>query len=210
MNDRDLQDRKRASAARRVAGAVIIALSLVFIYRALRFFSFSPEALGKYFPFKWIIMGHVAGGALALLLGPFQLSRSFRVEYRRAHRVMGRVYVSAVLAGAVCALILATTTAPALGWAYALSLHMLASVWGASALLAWRAAVQRRFKQHEEWADRSYIATVAFVAQSLSLELPFVAGLGTFAEVAATLIWFSWTAPMFAYDYLRLSRQRAV
>ena len=47
MNDRDLQNRRRASAVRRVAGAVIMALSLVFIYRALRFFSFSPEALGK-------------------------------------------------------------------------------------------------------------------------------------------------------------------
>jgi hypothetical protein len=210
MSNSDLQARGGASAARRVVGAVIVVLSLLFIYRALRFFSFSPEVLGKYFPFKWIIMGHVAGGLLALLLGPLQLSRTFRARYRRVHRVIGRVYVSAVGVGALCALILASTTAPAVGWAYALSLHMLASVWGVSALLAWRTAVHRRFGQHEEWADRSYIATVAFVAQSLLLEIPLIAGLGSFAEVSTTIIWSSWTVPMFVYDCLRGSRQRSV
>jgi hypothetical protein len=52
-------------------------------------------------------------------------------------------------------------------------------------------------------AVRSYIATVAFVAQSLSFELPFVARLGTLAETAGTIIWFSWTVPMLLYDYAR-------
>ena len=209
MTDKHLQSRRWASVARRLVGAVIVALSLLFIYRALRFFSFSPEVLGKYFPFKWVIMGHIAGGLLALLAGPLQLSRTFRGKYRRAHRVIGRVYISAVVIGAVCALILASTTALVVGWAYALSLHMLASVWGVSALLAWRTAVRRRFKQHEEWADRSYIATVAFVAQSMSFEIPWIAGLGSFAEVSTTIIWMSWTVPMFVYDCLRGSRQRA-
>jgi Predicted membrane protein (DUF2306) len=68
--------------------------------------------------------------------------------------------------------------------------------------------VQKRFKQHEEWATRSYIATVAFVAQALSFELPFVAQLGPFAETAGTLIWLSWTVPMVAYDWVRALRQR--
>ena len=196
-------------AIQRTVGALILALSLYFIYHSLRLFSFDPKTLGKYYSFKWIIMGHVAGGSLALLTGPFQLWAAFRTRYRRAHRVMGRVYVAATTIGAVCALILATTTAPTVNWPYALSLHMLASVWLASGLLAWRTAVQKRFKQHEEWATRSYIATVAFVAQALSIELPFVAGLGPFAETAATLIWFSWTVPMVAYDWLRAVRARA-
>ena len=194
---------------RLAAGSITLAISLYFIGHSLRFFSFDPSVLGKYFSFKWIIMGHVAGGALALLTGPFQLWAAFRNRYRRTHRVMGRVYVSATSVGALCALVLATTTAPIVNWPYALSLHMLASVWLASGLLAWRSAVQKRFKQHEEWATRSYIATVAFVAQALSFELPFVVRLGTFAEIAGTLIWFSWTVPMLVYDYLRLRQQRA-
>ena len=51
-------------------------------------------------------------------------------------------------------------------------------------------------------------ATVAFVAQALAFELPFVAQLGPFAETAGTLIWFSWTVPMVAYDWLRAIRAR--
>jgi hypothetical protein len=80
---------------------------------------------------------------------------------------------------------------------------MLASVWLASVLFAWRTAVHKRFKEHAVWAVRSYIATVAFVAQSLWFELPFVARLGTLAETAGTIIWFSWTVPMLLYDYAR-------
>ena len=193
---------------RLTTGAVILALSLYFIYHSVRLFSFDPKTLGKYYAFTWIIMGHVAGGSLALLTGPFQLWTALRTRYRRAHRVMGRVYVAATSVGSVCALILATTTAPIVNWPYALSLHMLASVWLASGLLVWRTAVQKRFRQHEEWAIRSYIATVAFVAQALAFELPFVAQLGPFAETAGTLIWFSWTVPMVAYDWLRAIRAR--
>lgn len=122
---------------------------------------------------------------------------------------MGRVYVSAVGVGAAGALVLATATAPAVNWPYALSLHVLASVWLASALLAWRTAVRKRFEQHEEWANRSYIATVAFVAQSLSFDVPFVARLGSFAEVSTTIIWLSWTLPMFAYDCARTLRRES-
>jgi uncharacterized membrane protein len=192
-----------AGALKIAAGATILAMSLYFALHSLRFFSFDRATLGKYFEFKWIIMGHVAGGMLALLTGPFQLWAAFRNRYRRAHRVMGRVYVSATCVGAVCALILATTTAPIVNWPYALSLHMLASVWLGSGLMAWRTAVSKQFKLHDEWAMRSYIATVAFVAQALSFELPFIARLGAFADTATTLIWFSWTLPMVAYDYLR-------
>lgn len=68
---------------------------------------------------------------------------------------------------------------------------MLATVWLASGLLARRTAVQKRFEQHEEWATRSHITTVAFVAQSLLLALPFVPRLGTFKKTAATIIWLS-------------------
>jgi len=188
---------------RRVVGAVIVAASLFFIAKGLRLFSFRPDALGKYFPFKWAIMGHVAGGMLALLTGPFQLSKAFRNANRRAHRVMGRIYAGGVAVGAVCALVLASTTALVVGWAYALSLHVLAGVWLTSTILAWRTAVGKRFATHEEWASRSYIATVAFVMQSLAFHLPFLSRLGSFAETSPTLIWTSWTVPMFAYACMR-------
>lgn len=186
-----------------ITGSILLLLSLVFIVQSAHFFNFTPEGLGKYLSRKWIIMGHIAGGSIALLLGPFQLWKSFRVRYWKAHRVMGRLYVSAVVVGAVCALVLASTTAIEVGWPYALSLHVLASVWLVSAILTWRTAVQKKFKLHEEWANRSYISTVAFVAQAFTMQLPVMATLGTFAEVSPTIIWCSWTIPMFVYNMVR-------
>jgi len=193
---------------RLVAWVAIILCSLVFVYRALHLLQLDPAVMKKYFPFRWILVGHIVGGMLALITGPFQLSKTFRARYRRVHRVMGRVYVSATSVGAVCAFLLASLTAPVVSWGYALSLHMLSIVWLSTGLLAWRTAVQKRFAQHEEWATRSYIATIAFVAQSLSFDLPFMTRLGTSAEMAATIIWFSWTVPTFAYACTRARRTR--
>jgi hypothetical protein len=186
----------------------VLAASLYFIQRSLHLFGSSPEALGKYFDFRWIIAGHVAGGMVALLAGPLQLWRGLRSRYLRAHRWTGRAYVAGTTLGAVCALVLASTTALQVNWPYAISLHALATVWLVTGLVAWRTAVQKRLAQHQEWAIRSYIATVAFVAQSLSFEVPFIAGLGPFEETAATIIWLSWTVPMLGYDVLRALRAR--
>lgn len=194
--------------ARAVGGAVIVAASLLFIVKATHFFSLDPKALGKYVGYGPFILGHIAGGMVALVTGPLQISQEFRRRYLRAHRVLGKVYVSATSLGAICALVLASTTARTLGSAYALSLHVLAAVWLTTGLVAWRTAVGKRLAQHEEWANRSYIATVAFVAQSLFFEIPAVARLGSFAELGGTVIWLSWTAPMFAYDCLRSLRQK--
>lgn len=185
-------------------GAIVVA-SLYFIFEALRFFSFDPQVLGKYFRLRWVIMGHITGGAIALLLGPIQLYDPFRTRYPKAHRIVGRVYVGAIAVGAACALTLASTTAPAVNWPYAVSLDALAAVWVVSTGVAWRTAVRRRFVEHREWAIRSYIATVAFVAQSLTIEIPFLRR--HFVDAAASLIWLSWTVPMFVYDCLRAMRR---
>lgn len=188
---------------RRLAAAVILVASGVFIVRALHLFSLRPEVLGKYVPVRGFLFAHIAGGIVALVTGPFQLWKASRTRYRRAHRIAGRIYVVGVVVAALGALVLASTAAPSVSWAYAISLHVLATVWIGSTLLAWRAAVRRQIGKHEAWATRSYIATVAFVAQALSFEIPFLAHLGTFAEVAGTVIWLSWTVPMFAYAVRR-------
>lgn len=203
MRDRRLSPRYLETMLRRLVAAVILIASAVFVVRAFHLFTFRPEVLGKYVPVRWFLFGHIAGGMAALVTGPFQLWRASRSRYRRAHRVAGRVYVVGVVLAASGALVLASTAAPGVSWAYAISLHVLATVWLGSTLLAWRTAVKRQIVKHEAWATRSYIATVAFVAQALSFELPLVARLGTFAEVAGTVIWLSWTVPMFAYDVRR-------
>lgn len=191
-----------------ITGVILLTLSLIFIYQSAHFFNFTPQGLGKYFSLKWVIMGHIAGGSLGLLLGPFQLWKKFRVKYWKVHRIMGRIYISAIVVGAICALVLASTTAIAVGWPYALSLHVLATVWLVSALFTFGTVLKKKMKQHKEWANRSYISTVAFIAQAFTMQLPVMATLGSFAEVSPTIIWCSWTVPLFAYECVRTIKSK--
>jgi hypothetical protein len=197
---------------RLVAKAIIVLLSAYFIVYSSRFFTLSPTVLGKYLPYAWAIWGHIAGGAVALVTGPFLFWKSFRQKYRRAHRIAGRVYVIGVLTGALGALILVSTTSLALGFAYVVSLHALGATWSVTTVLAWRMAVTKQYTLHEEWATRSYIATMAFVIQSVLYALPITqelgAKVGTAGEVLATIIWVSWTGPMVLYDIVLSFQKR--
>lgn len=186
--------------ARRGIGLIILGMSAFFIIETAKFYSLTPEALGKYFNFKWAIISHIAGGSAALLTGPFLILKYTRERSFRLHRYMGRGYVAAVLLAGISALYLASTTALTVNWVYAFSLHVLASVWIIATCLAWYLAVKRKLKLHEEWAKRSYIITIAFVAQATAMYHPLIAGLGTFAETSPTVIWTSWTVPLFLFD----------
>lgn len=195
---------------RLVGKTLIVLLSAYFIVHAAKFFSLEPAVLGKYLPYTWAILGHIAGGALALTAGPFLFWRSFRQKYRRAHRIMGRVYAVSVLTGALGALVLVSTTSLVLGLSYVVSLHALGAAWTVTTVLAWRMAVAKQFTLHEEWATRSYIVTVAFVIQSVVYSLPVTQQyLGATGEVLATIIWVSWTGPMFLYDVILSFQKRS-
>jgi hypothetical protein len=197
---------------RLVGKTIIVLLSAYFIVHAAKFFTLSPTVLGKYLPYAWAIWGHIAGGAVALVAGPFLFWKSFRQKYRRAHRIIGRIYTIGVLTGALGALILVSTTSLVLGLAYVVSLHALGATWTVTTVLAWRMAVTKQFMLHEEWATRSYIATMAFVIQSVVYTLPITqeagATLGTAGEVLATIIWVSWTGPMVLYDIILSFQKR--
>src|SRR5437764_267708 len=46
-------------------------------------------------PFRWWLLPHIAGGMLAFLLSPFQLSTTLRRRLPKVHRWLGRTYVAA-------------------------------------------------------------------------------------------------------------------
>ncbi|MBT1707303.1 DUF2306 domain-containing protein [Fulvivirgaceae bacterium PWU5] len=197
---------------RPVGKTIIVLLSAFFIVHSARFFSLSPDVLGKYLPYTWAILGHIAGGAVALVAGPFLFWKSLRQKYRRTHRIIGQAYTIGVLFAAFGALILVSTTALSLGLSYIVSLHALGATWTITTVLAWRMAVTKQFKLHEEWATRSYIVTMAFVIQSVVYMLPITQQLGAanaIGEVLATIIWVSWTGPMFLYDMILSFQKRS-
>lgn len=191
------------STVKLVAGTLLFLASAYFIWLNRKFYTLTPEALGKYLDVKWLIIGHIAGGAVALLTGPPLLWAKFRNRYLHAHRALGKVYIMAILTGGSCALYLTSTTAWSEGWAYVLSLYVLAGLWVTAAGLAWYFVRIRKMRLHEDWTKRSYIVTVAFIAQNFLMYHPLVQGLGSFAETAPSVIWFSWSVPFVLFDIYR-------
>lgn len=189
-------------------GIIVILLSLYFIYSNLHFYSLTPEALGKYVNYSVIIIAHIFCGSVALLSGPFLLWETFRNRFLKAHRLLGKFYVISVFVSAASALFLTYTTAKIINFPYVFSLQILIVVWVTCTGFAYWAVRNRKMVQHKEWMTRSYIATLAFIGQAFLFKLPFVQALGTFAEIFPSAVWFSWSIPMFAFQFYLATKQK--
>lgn len=193
--------------SRMLLGALVIGLSVYFLVTSAHFFRLTPEALGKYFELKWVLLTHVSAGAFALLTGPFLLWDRLRAASPKAHRRLGKAYLALVALSGTCAVILSFTTAYTVSWAYAFSLQIWVGVWLSASYLAYRSALRRKFKLHKEWMTRSYVVLLAFVLGALLIKLPPVQALGTLADLSPSIFWFSWAVPLYAYDLYLSSHQ---
>lgn len=117
---------------------------------------------------RWLLVPHVAAGAIALVLGPIQFSRRLREGDPARHRLLGKVYVLACL--------LAATLAPLLAWHYPAffpySVSVNAILWITSTVAAYIAARHRRIERHRRWMARSYAMAATFVIARLPLPIP--------------------------------------
>lgn len=166
------------------------------MFQALPYFGLDQEVFGRYWNFKWSLIGHISSGILALLIGPFQFWKAFRDKYLMTHRWMGRIYLSAILAGAIASTHLAWTAGLAIHWTWAFALQGLAFAWILTAGMAFIQIRRGRITQHKEWMIRSYAVTFAFVLFRFIDELESVRALGDFVERGATEIWVSWAVPL--------------
>ena len=182
---------------------VIVLLLIVFagkfvVQHALPYFGFDKEAFGRYWNFKWPLIGHISGGIVALIIGPFQFWKAFRNRYLTTHRWMGRIYLAAIVPGTVSATYLAWTSGIRVNFSWALGLQCLAFVWITSAAMAFLSVMRGRIQQHREWMIRSYVITFAFVTFRFLNDSPFVISLmQKFDERGPAVIWFCWTIPLF-------------
>lgn len=164
---------------------------------ALPYFGLNEEVYGRFWSMKWPLIGHVSGGLLALVLGPFQFWAGFRNKYLKIHRLMGKLYLTAILIGTISSTSLAWTTGLAIHWTWAFSLQMLAFAWFCTAAMAFVSIKRRKFQQHKEWMIRSYVVTFAFVIFRWLAAMPSIIEPGSFVERGPTLIWISLAIPLF-------------
>jgi hypothetical protein len=180
--------------------SAVVFFTWLFMHGVDHFLTLTPEALGKYFEFRWIIIGHITAGGGALILGLIQFWPKLRNFSWKIHRAVGILYLLAVLLSSSTAVILTGTTAYAVNWAYAFSLQIWVSVWISSTVIAYYAALKKNFVLHRQWMTRSYLVTIAFLVSGLLLRTSWVQGLGDFADISPVFFWFGWSVPLYLYE----------
>lgn len=142
---------------------------------------------------------HIAGGMLAIALGPFQFIRKFRERYLHVHRSIGKLYVFAILViGAPTGLYMAFF---ANGGAYASFGFILMSIlWFYTTWMGLQTIMKKQIIQHQQWMIRSYAVT--FSAVTLRLWVPFLS-IGCNMDHIQIIIltaWISWLFNLLAAE----------
>ncbi len=157
--------------------------------------------------YSWAFYPHILAGPCTLIIGLLLLSERFRRRFPKWHRILGRIQVACVLllvapSGLWMARYAETGAVAAVGFA------TLAILTGASAVLGWRLAVQRRFAEHRRWMWRCYILLCSAVV------LRLLGGLATVADVGADwpyqfAAWISWMVPLSIFELTGFLKRRA-
>ena len=180
-----------------VVFALMAGLVLWFIvHRALPFTSFDPAAYtDRYWPRRFGLVPHIAGGVVAILVGLVQLWLGLTGRTGVLHRILGRVYLGAVAVASAGAFYLAVTIEPEY-FAYAAGLFFLACAWIITTSMAYLAIRHRALEQHREWMIRSYVVAFAFVTFRL-VDRPLIAwNVAKDTEVWSMMAFACWAVPL--------------
>ena len=167
-----------------------------------------PAAFGPYFHDKYVahltvVRAHAVGAVLALAIGPFQFWPWLRRRARRLHRAAGIAYLSGVAVAAPTGLAMG---AMAYGGPLAqLGFSVMAIFWLGSGVEAYRAALGRRFADHERHMVRNYALTFGAVLVRLYLALAMRAGF-SFELVYPWISWLSWVPTLIVAELLFIRR----
>jgi uncharacterized membrane protein len=157
----------------------------------------SPDIKSRFVGTALAGWAHTMGGAVAVLIGPFQLVTKLRTTWPRVHVWMGRTYLTAVAAGALGGLYFAPTSMA--GTLASLGFTTLALFWLYSGAQAYIAIRRGNVQVHRRWMLRNYALT--FAAATLRIELPLLIIGGVAFPVAYTLVaWISWVPNWLAVE----------
>ena len=183
-------------------------LALWFIARsALPYFGFSQAHYGPYFwPRRWGLLLHVAGGVIALTVGLVQLWLGLTNRIAALHRAFGKLYVGVIAVASIAGFYLSLTisgNAP-----YAAGLFFLCIAWVVTTSMAVLAIRRRNLLQHREWMMRSYAVTFAFVTFRFGADALASQGLAI-RDAQAIMAWACWAIPLLLLEALIQIRRTA-
>lgn len=170
--------------------AVLTSLPIWWLHAwpVLNFASFGDHA--RHYGLLYI---HVLGGTAMLGAGGVAIYLGWTGRRGWPHKVFAYAYLLGGGFGAVAALAMSLRPEHR-PYSLGVATGALSVVWAAFAYMAWRAARNRRFDSHREWAIRSYVATWTFVGCRIAQIAPPFPALGLEGVTAG--IWLYWIAPI--------------
>jgi uncharacterized membrane protein len=190
-----------------ILGAAGVLACWFIVRSALPYFNVSPDHYGPYFwPRRWWLVLHIAGGIMALTVGVVQLWLGLTNRVARLHRALGKLYVGTILLGSIGGFYLALTISG--NPPYASGLFMLCVAWVITTSMAVLAIRRRNVLQHREWMMRGYAVTFAFVTFRFGVDVLTAQGLPA-ADAQGIMAWACWAVPLLLLEpLLQLRRQR--
>jgi uncharacterized membrane protein len=150
------------------------------------------------------VVVHIFGSAIALAVGPLQLSARRRARSIELHRWLGRIYVAGVLCGGVAALVMARVSQG--GLPAHVGFGLLGVLWLGSTAMAYARIRLGDQSAHREWMIRSYALT--FAAVTLRIYLPVSQAIGLpFEPAYQTISWLCWVPNLLVAEWLVLRRR---
>jgi uncharacterized membrane protein len=162
---------------------------------ALPYLGFSPDHYGPYFwPRRWGVLLHVAGGVIALAAGLVQIWLGLTSRVAAAHRALGKLYVGAVGIASIAGFYLALAihgNPP-----YGTGLFTLCVAWVVTTSMAVLAIRRRDLLQHREWMLRSYAVTFAFVTFRFGVDALIQWQDFEPRDAQGVMAWACWAVPL--------------
>lgn len=109
-----------------------------------------------------LLVIHILCGGLALVTACLQLSARLRRRRPQVHRWSGRLYFACVLPAAIAVIVISPFAG--LSLSQRVSNTLLAVLWLATTVAGYRAASQRRYRDHGEWMVRSVALAFSIIS----------------------------------------------
>jgi uncharacterized membrane protein len=144
---------------------------------------------------------HVIGSLSAILIGPFQFLPTFRNRFLKTHRLLGKIYISAIMWLGVPTGMYMAFYANGGFWA-SVGFGILSLLWLFSTYFAYSYIKKQDISAHKNWMIRSYAVTFAAVTLRLWTGiLPHDFGLDLHTTIVAAA-WLSWIPNLIAAEII--------
>jgi len=143
---------------------------------------------------------HITFGGIALLTGWPQFSLKLRMQYLNIHRLIGKVYIIAVIFSSLSGLYIACFATG--GIVSVLGFGTLAAIWFYTIIMAYIFILKGKIEKHQYWMIRNYALT--FGAVTLRLWLPILIGFifYEFNPAYKIVSWLSWVPNLIIAELL--------